>query len=87
MTLVGLLLSPLMPPWLLVWPLAMVPLLPAGAGLTALVWAATATLSYATGPHLPLLELVPVYAAGGVELIVFARSGQRPRLAVATVPG
>ena len=78
---VGLLLSPVSPPWLLIWPLAMVPLLGGGAGLTVLVWAATAGLSYlpetADAPFSPAraaaLALAPVYVVGLAEAVLLTR--------------
>ena len=72
--LAGLLLGPIVYPWYLLWPLAVVPLLPRG-GLTLLVFAATSGVSYGLW-HTPdwklpaglsLLEYVPVYVALLIE--------------------
>lgn len=84
-SLTALILLPMSPPWLVIWPLAMVPVLAGRGGLTALVWAATASLFYAHGPletepdlATSLSIYIPVMAAALIETIVFfRRSGRR----------
>ena len=66
MTLAGLLLSPISPPWALVWPLALVPALGGRGGLAALVWSATAVLAYSAGTL--WWQLTPVVLAAAAEL-------------------
>ncbi|HEX8341879.1 MAG TPA: hypothetical protein VF624_13310 [Tepidisphaeraceae bacterium] len=77
--LAGLLLGPIAYPWYLLWPLAVVPLLPRG-GLTLLVFSTTVGISYALW-HTPdwklpawmsLLEYLPVYLALLIEWRWFA---------------
>ncbi|HYO07528.1 MAG TPA: glycosyltransferase 87 family protein [Tepidisphaeraceae bacterium] len=83
--LVTLLVSPVAYPWYLVWVLAMVPLLDGRPGWAALVWSATATISYRVwrSPdwHLDapwaLAEYVPVYLAAATELALSARRALR----------
>ncbi len=85
MTMSGLLLSPASGPWMLIWPLAMVPVLHGRAGLAALVWAGTAALHYLPetllGNRAPgqimMLGIVPVYVAAVLESIAASRHAAR----------
>ena len=81
MSVAGLLLSPVASPWLLVWPLAVVPILRGRAGPAVLIWAGTAGLFYmpttlvgAEAPVAALLwQFLPVYAVAIVELVTARR--------------
>ena len=91
-----LLVSPVAYPWYLLWPLALMPLVgtqPRLAGLTAVVWSATAGLSYQLWQEpawrLPwpwlAAEYVPVLVAAVAELALLRRhrlSGQLGRLPI-----
>lgn len=76
------------PPWRMIWPLALVPILAGRGGLTALVWAGTCglhytrfTLSNDTNPaNVLVAEYIPVYVAAVVEIIIVSRR-TRPRVA------
>ena len=70
----GLLLSPIAPPWALIWPLALVPALAGRGGLSALVWAGTAVLYYGGGlMESPWWQVAPVLAAAAAELSLSRR--------------
>lgn len=87
MIMAGLVLSPTFGPWLLAWPLAMVPLLRGRAGPAVLVWAGTAVLHYtretltgaAAPPSALAWQMVPVLAVGLVEGLLVSRRMQRLR--------
>jgi hypothetical protein len=79
--LVGLLVSPVVYPWYLLWMLSLIPLLRQSSGWTGLVWCATVGVSYIVW-HEPqwivpkwaaLVEYVPVYLALTIELAWIAR--------------
>lgn len=85
MLLAALLFAPLAQPWLLMWPLAMVPMLRGRAGPAALVWAGSAALSYAPatlyGGELParmmFWQFAPVYVLGISEALAAGRRAKR----------
>jgi alpha-1,6-mannosyltransferase len=83
--LIGLLFSPVVYPWYLLWMLCFIPLIRGKQGLAGLVWCATVGVSYAVW-NLPewklpasyaLLEYLPVYAFLTVELYFCTRNGLR----------
>ena len=90
MLLVALLLSPAQAPWLLVWPLAVVPLLRGQAGPAVLVWAGTAALFYtpqglageAISSEAMAWQLAPVGVVGLLEVLLVRRRMARLRSGV-----
>jgi hypothetical protein len=76
MCLAALLVSPVVYPWYVLWPLCFVPLLRGSAGWSALAWSATASVSYIVWHqrhwHLSgaamAAEYLPVYLTAGWEL-------------------
>lgn len=86
-SLTALILLPTSPPWMVIWPLAMVPALAGRGGLTVLVWAATASLFYADGPldaepdlRTSFTIYAPVLSVALLETMVFAwRRGRNAR--------
>lgn len=87
MMIAGLLLSPVAAPWLLLWPLALVPIMRGRAGPAALVWAGTAGLYYLpetlAGGRVPsamvALQFAPVYAVALLEAVATRRQWLRIR--------
>lgn len=87
MLMTGLMLSPTMSPWLLAWPLAMVPVLRGRAGPAALVWAGTASLHYTAETMVGLAvatqalawQIGPVVVVGALEGLLVGRRTRRLR--------
>ncbi|MEL7237787.1 MAG: hypothetical protein AAGK78_02915 [Planctomycetota bacterium] len=88
--LAALLLGPTGRPSLLVWPLAMVPLLGGRGGLTACVWAATAVLAWGDRSANVVWQYAPVYAAALVEIVAWrmrSRTAARDRRRTSATAG
>ncbi len=89
--LTSLLLAADAPPWRVVWPLALAPLLGSRGGLTAVVWAATCGLYYAApdaanvSRSTLLWQYLPVYAVAAFE-VAFNLRRTRPAPASRTTP-
>lgn len=87
MMIAGLLLYPVAAPWLVIWPLALVPIMRGRAGPSALVWAGTAGLYYLPetlgGGRLNsatvALQFAPVYAVALLEAVATRRQWLRIR--------
>jgi hypothetical protein len=87
MSMAALLASPVISPWALIWPLAIVPVLRGRAGPAALIWAGTAVLSYTAqtldggrpSPQAILLQMAPVYVMAVTETLVTSRHAARYR--------
>ena len=83
--LIGLLFSPVVYPWYLLWMLCFIPLLRGGHGWTGLIWCATIGVSYAVWHQpqwrlpasLALIEYVPVFVMLAIELYFCTRNGLR----------
>ena len=87
MVIAWLLLSPMSPPWALVWPLALVPVLAGRGGLTALVWAGTAALFYGgDGANDVWWQAVPVVVAAVLEVVLRRPPTPPARPAVPALP-
>ena len=92
--LMSLLLAADAPPWRVVWPLALAPLLGRRGGLTAVVWAATCGLYYEhpdadvspVSRSTLLWQYLPVYAVAALEIAFNIRRTRPGRQPAATTP-